>query len=280
MVDPGGKMINNRKALAVLLAVSMILTASALFAGGNKEKGANDTSIEDIKAKGHFVLGLDDSFPPMGFRDEAGNIVGFDIDLAKEAAKRIGVELKIQPVEWSGVILSLNKGDIDCIWNGMTIKPERAEKIDFSKPYLANTQAVAVLADSDITEKKDLEGKSIGVQLGSPSEDVIAADETVGGKTGEIRKYGKYPEALLDLSAGRIDAVVGDAILLRYYLAKKPGKYKVISDNFGAEEYGIGFRKSDDSFRQAIDNALDEMRKDGTAAEISNKWFGDNIVLD
>ena len=182
--------------------------------------------------------------------------------------------------EWSGVILSLNKGDIDLIWNGMTIKPERAEKIDFSKPYLANTQAIAVLADSDIKKKKDLADKSIGVQLGSPSEEAIAADEKVGGKTGEIRKYGKYPEALLDLSAGRIDAVVGDAILLRYYLAKKPGEYKVIKEDFGAEEYGIGFRKNDDSFREAVDNALDEMRKDGKAAEISNKWFGDNIVLD
>ncbi len=273
-------MSNYRKVLVMLLTASMIFTASVLFAGGSKEKGTSDTSIEDIKEKGHFILGLDDSFPPMGFRDENGNIVGFDIDLAKEAAKRIGVELKIQPVEWSGVILSLNKGDIDLIWNGMTIKPERAEKIDFSKPYLANTQAIAVLADSDIKKKKDLADKSIGVQLGSPSEEAIAADEKVGGKTGEIRKYGKYPEALLDLSAGRIDAVVGDAILLRYYLAKKPGEYKVIKEDFGAEEYGIGFRKNDDSFREAVDNALDEMRKDGKAAEISNKWFGDNIVLD
>ena len=273
-------MNNYRKVLTVVLAVSMIFTASVLFAGGGKEKDAKDTSLEDIKAKGYFILGLDDSFPPMGFRDEAGNIVGFDIDLAKEAAKRIGVELKIQPVEWSGVILSLNKGDIDLVWNGMTIKPERAEKIDFSKPYLANTQAVAVLSGSDIKNKKDLAGKSIGVQLGSPSEEAIAADETVGGKTGEIRKYGKYPEALLDLSAGRIEAVVGDAILLRYYLSKKPGEYKVLKDHFGAEEYGIGFRKADDSFRNAIDNALDEMRKDGKAAEISKKWFGDNIVLD
>ena len=109
--------------MTTLLIASMFLSTAALFAGGKKEKTGNDTSIEDIKEQGSFILGLDDSFPPMGFRDEAGNIVGFDIDLAKEVAKRLGVELKIQPVEWSGVILSLNKGDIDCIWNGMTIKP-------------------------------------------------------------------------------------------------------------------------------------------------------------
>lgn len=273
-------MNNYRKVLIMLLTALMIFTASTLFAGGGKEKGTNDTSIEDINEKGHFILGLDDSFPPMGFRDEAGNIVGFDIDLAKEVAKRLEVELQIQPVEWSGVILSLNKGDIDCIWNGMTIKPERAEKIDFSKPYLANTQAIAVLSDSDLDKKKDLIGKTAGVQLGSPSEDAIAADADVAGKLKDIRKYGTYPEALLDLSAGRVDAVVGDAILLRYYLSKRAGEYKVLEDNFGAEEYGIGFRKSDDSFREAVDSALDEMRKDGTAAEISKKWFGADIVLD
>ena len=269
-----------RRITTVIIIAAMIFSASVLFAGGNKENSVKDTSIEDVKEKGYFILGLDDSFPPMGFRDEAGNIVGFDIDLAKEVAKRLGVELKIQPVEWSGVILSLNKGDIDCIWNGMTIKPERAEKIDFSKPYLANTQAVAVLEGSAVKSKKELAGKKAGVQLGSPSEEAIAADAEVGGKLGEIRKYGTYPEALLDLSAGRIDTVVGDAILLRYYLAKKEGEYRVLEDNFGAEEYGVGFRKSDDSFREAVDRTLDDMRKDGTAAAISKKWFGDNIVLD
>lgn len=268
-----------RKYFVIIMVIAVLFSAASILAGCKKEAKTTDTSLEDVKAKGFFILGLDDSFPPMGFRDEAGNITGFDIDMAKEAAKKMGVELKIQPVDWDGVILSLDKGDIDLIWNGMTITDARKEKIIFSKPYLANTQAIAVLSDSPIASKADLAGNAVGVQLGSPSEDAIAADAEVGGKTGEIRKYGKYPEALLDLSAKRIDAVVGDAILLRYYLSKKPGEYKVLEDHFGAEEYGIGFRKSDSSFRDAIDAAIDEMRKDGSAAEISKTWFGDNIVL-
>ncbi len=268
-----------RKYFVIIMAIAVLFSAASILAGCKKEAKSADTSLEDVKAKGFFILGLDDSFPPMGFRDEAGNITGFDIDMAKAAAKKMGVELKIQPVDWDGVILSLDKGDIDLIWNGMTITEERKEKIIFSKPYLANTQAIAVLSGSAIASKADLAGKAVGVQLGSPSEDAIAADTEVGGKTGEIRKYGKYPEALLDLSAGRIDAVVGDAILIRYYLSKKPGEYKVLADHFGAEEYGIGFRKADSSFRDAIDAAIDEMRKDGTAAEISKTWFGENIVL-
>lgn len=254
-----------------LLAVLMLFSSSTLWAA--------DQSLEKIQDKGCFVLGLDDSFPPMGFRDATGAVVGFDIDLAKEVAKRLGVKLKIQPVEWSGVIFSLNRGDIDLIWNGMTIKPERAKRIDFSKPYLANTQAVAVLADSAIQHNADLVGKQVGVQLGSPSEDAIKAQFAIAKSIGEIRKYGKYPEALLDLSAHRIDAVVGDEILLRYYLSKREGQYRILQDNFGSEQYGVGFRKDDDAFRAAVDAALDAMRKDGTAAAISKKWFGDNMML-
>lgn len=270
-----------RKKIAVIAAIALLLNAAVIFAGGKKEeKAAVDTSLSDVKSKGFFVLGLDDSFPPMGFRDEKGNIVGFDIDMAREAAKRMGVELKLQPVDWDGVILSLNKGDIDLIWNGMTITEARMERINFSKPYLANSQAITVLSGSAISKKGDLAGKRVGVQMGSPSEDAMAADAEVGGKFGEIRKYSKYPEALLDLSAGRIDAVVGDAIMVRYFLSKKPGEYRVLADHFGAEEYGIGFRKADNSFREAVDAALDEMRKDGKAAEISKEWFGENIVLD
>ncbi len=269
-----------KKYLAIILAIAVLAGAASILTGCKKETKAAEASLENVKAKGFFILGLDDSFPPMGFRDESGNIVGFDIDMAKEVAARLGVELKLQPVDWDGVILSLDKGDIDLIWNGMTITEARKEKINFSKPYLANTQAVAVLAGSAIASKADLAGKIIGVQMGSPSEEAIAADAEVGGKTGEIRKYSKYPEALLDLSAGRVDAVVGDAIMVRYFLSKKADEYKVLADHFGAEEYGIGFRKTDESFRQAVDTALDEMKKDGKAAEISKTWFGENIVLE
>ncbi|OQY16226.1 MAG: amino acid ABC transporter substrate-binding protein, partial [Desulfobacteraceae bacterium 4572_35.1] len=147
-------MVKYVKLLSFFLAAVMMFSGSTLWAA--------DQSMEKIKNKGCFVLGLDDSFPPMGFRDATGKVVGFDIDLAREVAKRLGVKLKIQPVEWSGVILSLNRGDIDLVWNGMTIKPERAKRIDFSKPYLANTQAIAVLVGSNVQHKTDLAGKKIG----------------------------------------------------------------------------------------------------------------------
>lgn len=263
------------------VTVLLLLVAgfSLVYAGGKAEE--EDTlGLEAIKEQGFFVLGLDDSFPPMGFRNEDGEIDGFDIDLAKEVAKRLGVELKLRPVDWDGVILSLNKGDIDLIWNGMTITEARQEKIDFSKPYLANRQVIVVQPGSGVTTKADLAGTVVGIQLGSSSEEAVSSEPEVLGSFKELRKFSNNTEALMDLAAGRLSAVVVDEIVGRYYIAKRPGEYTVLQEHFGKEEYGIGFRKADDEFRQAVDTILDEMRGDGKAAEISKKWFGENIVLD
>ncbi|QZY56205.1 amino acid ABC transporter substrate-binding protein [Crassaminicella profunda] len=237
-----------------------------------------DGSLEEIKEKGELVLGLDDSFPPMGFRDEKGEIVGFDIDLAKEVAKRMGVELKTQPIDWDGKVLSLNNKDIDVIWNGLTVTEERKKQIGFSQYYIENRQVIVVQADSDIETKKDLTEKIVAVQLGSSGEDALNADVDTVNSTKEVVKFSNFPEALLDLQAGRVDAVVIDEIVGRYYMSKRPGTYKVAKEDFGKEGYAIGFRKGDTAFMNEVDQILDEMKKDGAAAEISKKWFGEDIV--
>ncbi|QXM05433.1 amino acid ABC transporter substrate-binding protein [Crassaminicella indica] len=237
-----------------------------------------DKSLEAIKKKGVLVLGLDDSFPPMGFRDEKGEIVGFDIDLAKEVAKRMGVELKVQPIDWDGKVLSLNNKDIDVIWNGLTVTEERKKQIGFSKVYLENKQVIVVKSDSDIETKKDLAKKIVAVQLGSSGEDALNADTDTINAIKELVKFSNYTEALLDLKAGRVDAVVIDEIVARYYMSKRQGEYKVAKEDFGKEGYAIGFRKGDTAFIDEVDKILDEMKKDGTAAKISQKWFGKDIV--
>ncbi|MCT4621644.1 MAG: amino acid ABC transporter substrate-binding protein [Marinisporobacter sp.] len=268
-----------------LLMMSMMLagcgakeTAKADESEQTKVSEEKDSSLEEIKEKGEFVLGLDDSFPPMGFRDEKGDVVGFDIDLAKEVAKRMGVELKIQPIDWDGKVLSLNNKDIDVIWNGLTITEERKKQIGFSKVYIENRQVIVTGADSDIETKKDLATKMVAVQLGSSGEDALNADTETVSAVKEVVKFSNYTEALLDLKAGRVDAVVIDEIVGRYYLSKRPGEYKVAKEDFGREGYGIGFRKDDAAFIDEVDQILDEMKKDGTTAEISKKWFGEDIV--
>ncbi len=263
-----------KKALALCtLAAVMAL----LISGGKAEK--MDDSLSRVKAQGYFIVGLDDSFPPMGFRDSAGNIVGFDIDLAKEAAKRMGVEARFKPVDWDGVILSLQKGDIDLIWNGMTITDSRKEKINFSDVYLANRQIIVVRGDSTIANKADLAGKVVGLQMGSSSEEALAGDAATSKTLKDVKKYSNNIEALLDLAAGRTEAVVVDEIVGRYYIAKKPGEYKVIKDDFGSESYGVGVRKEDVAFLAELNRVMTEMKKDGGADRISVEWFGEPIVV-
>lgn len=260
-----------------LTVFTLLLTILFAFLGC-KSKSTSDNSLNDIKKKSNFVLGLDDTFPPMGFRDQSGDIVGFDIDLAKEVAKRMGVEIKLKPVEWNGVILSLNNKDIDLIWNGMTITEERKEKINFSKPYLDNRQIIIVLNKSTISGKADLAKKIIGLQMGSSSENALASDEELSKAVKEVKKYSNNAEALLDLEAERVDAVIVDEIVGRYYISKKADSFKVLDDDLGHEIYGVGFRKSDISFMEEVNKILDEMKKDGTTKLISEKWFGSDIV--
>ncbi|MCI1944238.1 amino acid ABC transporter substrate-binding protein [Clostridium luticellarii] len=264
-----------KKKLGILI-IAVFLLSAMLSGCGQSQK--SDNSWNDIKSKGEFVVGLDDSFPPMGFRDEKGQIVGFDIDMARAAAKKMGVNVVFKPVQWDGIILSLNNKDIDVIWNGLTITEDRKKQIDFSKVYLQNKQIIVVKNNSDIKNKKDLAGKTVGLQLGSSSENALNADTATSKSLKDIRKYSNNTEALLDLNQGRIDAVVVDEVVGRYYLQKKAGLYKILDDNFGKEDYGVGIRKTDSSFKAKLNEALDSIKKDGTADKISQKWFNKDII--
>ena len=259
-----------KKFLCAMLV--LLLAATAVIA-------AEDGSLKAIKDKGELVLGLDDSFPPMGFRDKQGEVVGFDIDLAREVCKRMGVELKLQPIDWNAKILDLNSKQIDVIWNGLTITDERKEKITFSKPYIANRQIIIVRADSGIDTKADLAGKVVGIQLGSSADDAVNSDKDTLETLSNLVKFEDNVQALLDLRNSNLDAVVVDEILGRYYISKRPGVYSVATDYFAEEQYGIGFRKADLAFAAEVNSIMDAMAEDGAAAAISNKWFGKDILL-
>jgi len=270
--------LKRKLALMVLLCFSTLLLLAGCGTGSQKSAEADD-SWQRIKEQGYFVVGLDDAFPPMGFREEGTNeIVGFDIDLAKEAARRMGVEVKFQPVVWDTVIETLNMGDIDAIWNGCTITEERLKQINFTKPYIADHQIIVVQKGSTITGKKDLAGKTIGLQAGSSARDAVEKDVETFKSLGKIVEFSSNDEALLDLSTGRLDAVVVDEVVGRYYISKKPDTYAVLTEHFGEEEFGVGVRKSDQAFLDELNKTLDAMKADGTASQISIKWFGEDII--
>lgn len=243
--------------------------------------GCTDSVINTwggIEERGYVVVGLDDTFAPMGFRDNSGNLVGFDVDLAKEVGRRLNIEVRFQPIDWDAKVLELNSGTIDMIWNGLTITDARLEEMLFSNPYIANTQMVMVRSDSDIDLINDLSGKKVGVQISSAAEEAVTANG-IFDDLGELLKYDQYNQTLLELKNGTIDAVVIDEIMGRYVISQSDGEYKVASENFAEETYGVGFRLEADEIRDVINQVLSEMISDGTAAEISLQWFDEDIFL-
>ena len=184
----------------------------------NEEEG--DSSLQYILDKGELILGLDENFPPMGYRDANGDIIGFDIDLATEVCSRLGVKLKLQPINWDSKEMELNGKTIDCIWNGMSITDERINGMDLSTPYIANKQIIIVKSDSGISTKADLAGKTVGAQQGSSAVDAISAEPDVKASFGSLNEYASNDEAFLDLKAGRIDVLVVDEVYGRYMISQ------------------------------------------------------------
>ncbi|MHC1694368.1 MAG: amino acid ABC transporter substrate-binding protein [Eubacteriales bacterium] len=230
------------------------------------------------KKEGTFILGLDDSFPPMGFQDENGNIVGFDIDLATEVCKRLGYELKLQPIKWDLKQQELDSGNIDCIWNGFTINDERLAACAMTAPYLKNRQVLVVKTDSAIASLEDMAGKKLALQSGSSANDALDASADFKASLGEALLYDDNTKALLDLESGGCDAVLMDEVVAKYY-ATSHTAVKSLDVSLADEEYGIGFRKADTELCKKVEDTLKAMAKDGNLAEISTKWFGSDITI-
>lgn len=245
------------------------------------EDATEDLSWQSIEDKGYFILGFDETFAPMGFKDDSGEYVGFDIELAQEVASRLGVELQLQPVDWDSKELELANGNIDVIWNGLTITDERKEDLLFSDPYMNNCQVVIVAADSGIASIADLAGKVVAVQTESAAMEAVEAQPDVMDTFAELIESPDYVEALLELKQGSVDAVVIDETMGRYYITEdeNPDFYAVLDDNFGEEQYGIAFRLEDQAFRDKVQETLDAIIADGTGTAISQKWFNDDTLI-
>lgn len=262
-----------KKIFVFAVTVLMVLTLSAC-----NDEGVV-SSLEDVEDRGYFIVGLDDTFAPMGFRDDDGELVGFDVDLAKEVSTRLGIEVEFQPIDWNSKVLELNSGAIDMIWNGLTITESRLEEMAFSQAYVANSQMVLVKNGSSIDTLSDLTGLSVGVQTSSAAEEAVQGND-IYDELGEVLAYDTYNQALLELKNGVIDAVVIDEIMGRYIISQEGSDvYEVASENFGEEEYGIGFRLDSTDLRDAINAVLQDMISDGTASQISIVWFGEDIFL-
>jgi polar amino acid transport system substrate-binding protein len=257
--------------MAVVLAVALAATGCAKAASG-------DQSLKKVQDAKTFVLGLDDSFPPMGYRNEANEIVGFDIDVAKEVTRRMGVELKLQPIDWSQKFNELNAGTIDCIWNGYTLTEERKVETNVTDPYMKNRQVVVVLADSPVQSLADLAGKKLALQAESSAATALESKADFKASLGEVIELKDNVTALMDLKASGSDALLVDEIVAGYYIAREDKAYRILDEALAEEEFGVGFRKADQALRDVVQKHLIEMAKDGTLAKISTDWFSTDIT--
>lgn len=266
----------------VALLVAFLLAVSIFGACGTPAQSQSkeySTTLEDVKTKGELIIGLDDTFAPMGFREEDGTLVGFDIDLANAVAEVLGVKATFQPIDWNAKEMELATGKIDCIWNGLSATPERKESMSLSNPYLDNRIIVMTREGVSLASKEDLANLNIGIQGGSAALEAVQGDAIYESIKEKIVEYPTYDEVILDLNTGRLDCMVIDEVFGNYKNTKLGGTLSTASFDFGNDLYVVGFRKGDTQLTQAVNDAIAQLVADGKAGEISDKWFGVNIVL-
>ena len=246
-----------KRLLSAVMASAMVLSLAAC-GGAKTETTAAETTAEKKEetttagttaaetaeaAGGTLIVGFDQDFPPMGFVGDNGEYTGFDLDLAKEVASRLGLEYKAQPIAWDSKDMELESGNIDCI----------------------KSQA-------------DLVGKVVEVQADSSAEAALKENQDLANTFGQLLTTPDYNTAFMDLEQGAVDAVAMDVIVAGYQIKQRNADFKILDDSLSEEEYGIGFKKGNTELRDKVQGALEEMAADGTLAKISDEWFGEDVT--
>ena len=261
----------NKKVLIIIgvILLIVILVVAVAFNQNTKE----DDNI--------FVLGMDDSFPPMGYRNENNELVGFDIDLAQEVCNKLGMKLEVQTISWAAKEQELDSGNIDCIWNGFGYTEERNEAMTLSNPYVKDRSMFVVKGNSSYTNQDELKGKKIGVQSGSIQEKRLN-DSEYGKELDEVIGYTDYLTALMDLETGNIDAVYMSQISGNYIIQNQDKDFKTFDAiGIGEESKGmvIAFKKGNIELKDKVENALNELTAEGKLKELSEKWLGADLTV-
>lgn len=224
-----------------------------------------------------FIVGFDAEFPPYGYKDDNGEYVGFDLDLAQEVCDRNGWTLKKQPIEWNSKDMELNSGSISCIWNGFTMNG-REDDYTWTKPYVDNSQVVVVRKDSGITQLNDLSGKVVAVQADSSAlaaltgEDASEENKALCATFKDLQQVGDYNSAFMNLESGAVNAICMDIGVANYEIESRGDKFMMLEDRLSSEEYGIGFKLGNTELRDKVQATLLDMLADGTFEEIAEKW--------
>lgn len=279
----GGQSTGTTAAAGTVSEAASETEVEATEAMSEDSSGSSENASEDAgnsqASGGTFTVGFDQDFPPMGFVGDDGEYTGFDLDLAKEAAKRLDLEFVAQPIAWDAKDMELNSGTIDCIWNGFTMNG-REEDYTWSEPYMDNSQVFVVAADSGITSFADLAGKIVEVQADSSAEAALKDNADLTGSFGTLQTTPDYNTAFMDLEMGAVDAIAMDVIVAGYQIEQRDdgGQYVILEETLASEEYGIGFKKGNEELRDKVQATLEEMAADGTLRDISDQWFGRDVT--
>ena len=281
-----------RKRILALILATVTIGMLSGCKGEDKGTNAGDQSKIDpaSNAAGEtdrksLKVGFDAEFPPYGYKDDNGEYVGFDLDLAAEVCKRNGWELVKQPIDWDSKDMELNSGSIDCIWNGFTING-REDLYTWSEPYVDNSQVFIVSGDSDIQKSSDLAGKVVAVQkdssaLAALNDEEVQENIELRDSFAQLIEYADYNTAFMDLEQGAVECVVIDIGVASYQISqRKEGSLRMLDEELAKEQYGIGFKLGNTALRDQVQKTLDEMVSDGTFDKITTQWeMNDKVCL-
>ncbi|KDN59630.1 MAG: transporter substrate-binding domain-containing protein [Exiguobacterium sp.] len=249
-----------KKSLTAVLAFGASFGVLAAC-GSETNSGSEETVI---------TVGTEATYPPFTYKDK-GELTGYDIDVLNEAAERAGYTLEFEAMDFKGLVPALDAERIDLIANQMSITPERQEKYSFSDPYAISGAQVIVGSDNeDIQGIDDLEGKVVGSTQGS----VYAQMAEEAGA--EVKFYKGANQVLQDLQVGRLDAALNDRLFILTELEKTGYDVKAVGDVFNQSQAGFMARQDSDVL-EGLNEALAEMKEDGTMEEIGEKYFGEDI---
>ena len=286
------------KKRVVCATLVSIMTMSLAACSGGAASAPAETKAESTEAKteaaettekaaeaegetkaegGILIVRFDQDFPPMGFMGDDGEYTGFDLELAQEAAKRLGLEYKPQPIAWDAKDMELESGNIDCIWNGFTMTG-REDGYTWSEPYMENSQVFVVAGDSGIKSQADLAGKVVECQVDSSAEAALKEVPDLTATFAQLLTTADYNTAFMDLEQGAVDAIAMDVVVAGYQISQRNADFVILEDSLAAEEYAIGFKKGNTELKDKVQGALEEMAADGTLKTISEKWFGKDIT--
>ncbi len=266
-----------KKLLAGVLALLLLLTAAGC--GGAEKTAApeSDGSLRKVLDAGELIIGFDGAYPPLTYLDETGTAVGFDVDLAESVCARLGVKLVKKAIDWDQKETLLNSGEIDCIWSGLSVTPERKETMCLSEPYIKNELIYVVMGDSEVKRERDFAGRTIGTQAGSSTVEVLEAADFY--KDVKVIAYKDNAILLQKLIEGEVDVAFVDSLAAYAFIRESDEKFYVFPDCVREEECAIGFRKDDQTLRDKVQETLSVMKGDDTLGSISTRWFGSDITI-